>query len=161
MQYCSLQHWALVSPPGKSTAKHHFCLEQTASFFLVLLVIAFHSSLVAYWTPSHLGCSSFSVISFCLFILFKGFSQQEYWSGLPFPLSVDHILSELFTVILHGSKSCHGEGACVTQWSYEPCCAGPSKTDRWQGRALTKHGPLEEEMANYFRILAARTSWTV
>ena len=26
-----------------------------------------------------------------------GFSQQEYWSGLPFPLPVDHVLSELFT----------------------------------------------------------------
>ena len=24
-----------------------------------------------------------------------GFSRQEYWSGLPFPSPVDHILSEL------------------------------------------------------------------
>ena len=30
-----------------------------------------------------------------LFILFMGFSRQEYWSGLPFPSPVDHILSEL------------------------------------------------------------------
>jgi len=28
-----------------------------------------------------------------------GFSQQEYWSGLPFPPPVDHILSEFFTLI--------------------------------------------------------------
>ena len=34
-----------------------------------------------------------------LFILFMGFSQQEYWSGLPFPPSVDHGLSELSTMI--------------------------------------------------------------
>ena len=27
------------------------------------------------------------VTSFCLFILFMGFSWQEYWSGLPFPSS--------------------------------------------------------------------------
>ena len=27
-----------------------------------------------------------------------GFSRQEYWSGLPFPSPVDHILSDLFTV---------------------------------------------------------------
>ena len=33
-----------------------------------------------------------------LFILFIGFSQQEDWNGLPFPSSVDHILSELFTI---------------------------------------------------------------
>ena len=30
--------------------------------------------------------SSFSILSFCLFILFMGFSRQEYWSDLPFPL---------------------------------------------------------------------------
>ena len=27
-----------------------------------------------------------------------GFSRQEYWSGLPFPYPVDHILSELSTM---------------------------------------------------------------
>ena len=26
------------------------------------------------------------------------FSRQEYWSGLPFPPPVDHILSEVFTL---------------------------------------------------------------
>ena len=37
-----------------------------------------------------------------------GFSRQEYWSGLPFPSPVDHVLSELSTmthlswVVLHG-----------------------------------------------------------
>ena len=33
----------------------------------------------------------------CL-ILFMGFSRQEYWSGLPFPSPVDHILSDLSTM---------------------------------------------------------------
>ena len=36
-----------------------------------------------------------SVSYLCLFILFMGFSRQEYQSGLPFPSPVDHILSEL------------------------------------------------------------------
>ena len=31
-------------------------------------------------------------------ILSMAFSRQEYWSGLPFPPPVDHVLSELFTV---------------------------------------------------------------
>ena len=53
---------------------------------------------VAYWAPIDLGSSSFSVLSFCLFILFTGFSRQEYWSGLPFPSSVNHILSDLSTM---------------------------------------------------------------
>ena len=30
---------------------------------------------------------------------------------------------------IHGPQSCHGEGAHITQWSYEPCHAGPPKTD--------------------------------
>ena len=47
---------------------------------------------------TYLGSSSFSILSFCLFILFMGFSRQEYWSGLPFPSSVDHILSDLSTM---------------------------------------------------------------
>ena len=33
-----------------------------------------------------------------LFILFMGFSRQEYWSGLPFPSPVDHVLSEFSTM---------------------------------------------------------------
>ena len=49
------------------------------------------SILGTYWS----GSSSFRVLSFCLFTLFMGFSRQEYWSGLPFPSPVDHILSEL------------------------------------------------------------------
>ena len=37
---------------------------------------------------------TFSILSFCLFILFMGLSRQEYWSGLLFPSPVDHVLSE-------------------------------------------------------------------
>ena len=36
---------------------------------------------------------------FLPFILYRGFSRQEYQNGLPFPSPVDHILSKLFTVI--------------------------------------------------------------
>lgn len=42
-----------------------------------------------------------------IFVLLMGFSWQEYWSGLPFPPPVDHVLSELstmtylFWVVLH------------------------------------------------------------
>ena len=37
-------------------------------------------------------------LSFCLFIQFMGFSWQEYWSGLPLPPPMDHVLSEFSTV---------------------------------------------------------------
>ena len=61
-------------------------------FFVELFL---HWSAVAYWVPTNLGSSSFSVLSFCLFM---GFSRQEYWGSLPFPSPVDHILSELSTM---------------------------------------------------------------
>ena len=68
--------------------------------------LLFPSSILDTFQPG--GSSSSSVISFCLFILFMGFLQEEYWSGLPFPPPVDHVLSEFFTmthtfwVALHG-----------------------------------------------------------
>ena len=64
----------------------------------LFLEVFLHWFPVAYWVPTDLGRSSFSVLSFCLFLLFMGFSRQEYWSGLPFPSPVDHILWELSTM---------------------------------------------------------------
>ena len=78
-----------------------FVLSRTISNYLCC-------SPVAYWTPSDLGGSSSSVVSFCIFILFMGFSRQEHWCGLPFPPPVDHILSELFTVMPSSWVTLHG-----------------------------------------------------
>ena len=55
MQYCSLEHQILLSPPDTFTAKHHFHFGPATSFFLELLVIALCSTLVAYCIPSNLG----------------------------------------------------------------------------------------------------------
>ena len=54
---------------------HCFCFGSVSSFFLELFL---HTSPVAYWASTDLGSSSFSVISFCLFIVFMGFPRQEY-----------------------------------------------------------------------------------
>ena len=99
MQYCSLQHQSLLPSPVTSTTGYCFCFGSISSFFLELFL---HSSLVAYWAPTNLGSSSFSALSFCLFILFLGFSRQEFRSGLPFPSSVNHVLSE-FSNMTHPS----------------------------------------------------------
>ena len=95
MQYCSLQHQTLLLSPVISTTGCCFCFGSISSFFLELFL---HWSPVAYWAPTDQGRSSFSVLSFCPFILFMGFSRQEYWSGLPFPSLVDHVLLELSTM---------------------------------------------------------------
>ena len=95
IQYCSLQHQTLFPSPVTSTTGYCFCFGSMSSFFLELFL---HWTPVVHWSPTDLGSSSLSILSFCLFILFMGFSRQEYWSGLPFPSPVDYILPELSTV---------------------------------------------------------------
>ena len=53
------------------------CCFHFVSASSILLELFLHSCLVSYWAPTNLGSSSFSVVSFCLFILFMGFSRQE------------------------------------------------------------------------------------
>ena len=105
MQYCSLQHWTLLLSPVTSTTGCCFCFGSTPSIFLELFL---HWSPVAYRAPTVPGSSSFSVLSFCLFIQFMGFSRQECWSGLPFPSPVDHILSGLSTMTHPSWVALHG-----------------------------------------------------
>ena len=95
MQSYSLQHQTLLPSPVTSTTGCCFCFGSISSSFLELFL---HCSPVAYCVSTDLGSSSFRDLSFCLFILFMGFSRQEYWSGLPFPSPVDHVLSELSTM---------------------------------------------------------------
>ena len=95
MQYCSLQHRTLLQSPVIPTAECCFHFGSASSFLLELFL---HSSPVTYWAPTDLGRSSFSVISFCLFLLFMGFLRQECWSGFPFLSPGDHILSEVSTM---------------------------------------------------------------
>ena len=105
MQYCSLQHQTLLPSPVISTTGCCFHFGSVSSFFLELFL---HSSPVAYWTPTDMGSSSFSVLSFCLFILFMGFSRQEYWSGLLFPSPVNHVLSEFSIMTRSSCVALHG-----------------------------------------------------
>ena len=64
-----LTPWTLFLSPVTSTAEFCFCTGSIPSFFLELFL---HWSPEAYWIPTDLGSSSFSILSFCLFILFMG-----------------------------------------------------------------------------------------
>ena len=105
----SLCHPMNCSTPGFPV---HHCLPEFAQTHVHWVILSgavspsFPSNLLdTYWLG---GGSSSSVISFCPFILFVGFSRQAYWSGLPFPSPVEHNLSELsamtclYWVALHG-----------------------------------------------------------
>ena len=61
MPYCSLQHWTLLLSPVTFTTGYCFCFGSLPSFFLELFL---HWSPVAYWAPTDLGSSSFSILSF-------------------------------------------------------------------------------------------------
>ena len=79
MQYCSLQHWILLLSPVTSTTQYCFCFDSIPSFFLKLFL---HWSPVAYWAPTDLGSSSFSILSFCPFILFTEKEMATHSSTL-------------------------------------------------------------------------------
>ena len=63
MQHCSLQHQTLLLSPVISTAGYCFCFGSIPSFISPLI----SSNILGTYSP---GDSSFSILSFCLFILF-------------------------------------------------------------------------------------------
>ena len=88
-----LHHRILFSPLDTSTTEHSFCFDSAFSFFLELFLCF---SPVAYWAPTNLGSSSFSVISFCLFILFMGILRQKFWNCFAIPFfSGPHFVNTL------------------------------------------------------------------
>ena len=100
-----LQQLTLLPSPVTSTTVQCFCF---GFLFIVSYELFLHSSPVTYWAPIDLGSSSFNVLSFCLFILFVGFSRQEYWSGSRFLSPVDHVLSELSPMTHPSWVALHG-----------------------------------------------------
>ena len=106
MQYCFLHHWTLLLSSVTSTAWYCFFFGSIPSFFLELFL---HRSPVACWAPTDLGISSFSILSFCLFILFMGVLKARIlkWFAIPFssgPRSVMEVVKqEMATVNINMS----------------------------------------------------------
>ena len=59
IQYCSLQHQTLLPSLVTSTSVCCFCFGSVSLFFLEFFL---HWSPVAYWAPTDLGSSSFSIL---------------------------------------------------------------------------------------------------
>ena len=74
MQYFSLQNQTFLLSPVQSITRHCFCFGSFPSFFLELFL---HWSPVAFWAPTNLGSSSFSVLSFYHFMLLICFQGKN------------------------------------------------------------------------------------
>ena len=83
MQYCSLQHQTLLPSPATFTIGCCFHFVSFSSFFLDLFL---HWSPVAYWAPTDLGSSSFSVLPFLPFHTVLGVLNTRIleWFVIPF-----------------------------------------------------------------------------
>ena len=81
--YAILQHRTLLPSPVTSTPRCCFCFGSVSSFCLELFL---HWSPVACWAPTNLGSSSFSILSFSLFILIHGVLKARIlkWFAIPF-----------------------------------------------------------------------------
>ena len=166
------QHRTLLPSPVISTTGCCFHFGSVSSFFLESFLF---SSPVAYWAPTDRGSSSFSVVSFCLFIQLMGFSWQLYWIGLQFPLPVHHILSELSTVSGGDMHPCGDIWLICLRW---PCRAwliaslsyaspfNHNKALRCRAmqeiriQSLGLGNPLEKEMTTHSSFLAWEIPWT-
>ena len=114
---CPLNQWC---HPGISSSAHPLLLPSASSSFLELALCI---KWPQYWSfsfsisPSseYLGLISFRTDWFDLLAV-----QWTYKSLLQ-----HHNSKALWS--LHGSQPCHGQGACVTQWSSEPCRAAATE----------------------------------
>ena len=115
MQYCSLQHLTLFSPPDipwislcfdPDSSGFDFILSGSISNFSLLFT---SSILDTFWS----GNSFSSVIYFCFFIVSMGFCKQEYWNGLTSPPLVDQfcqnsLISCYYDLPIYDGPTCHG-----------------------------------------------------
>ena len=84
MKYCSLQHRTWLPSAVTFTTGCCFCFGSVSSFLLELFL---HWSPGAYWAPSDLGSSSFSVLSFLPFHAVHGVLKVRILKWFAIPLS--------------------------------------------------------------------------
>ena len=125
--------WASMSPEGQHTDVNS-CF---SSDYICIVVIQSLSCVRLFATPWTAACPSLS----------------------PRVCPDSCSLSQWCYLTISSSATFVDHSLIMAKWSYEACSGGPPKTDGSQWRVLTKHGALEEGMANHSSILAVRTPW--
>ena len=128
MQYCSLQHQTLLPSPVTSVTGCCFCFVSVSSFFLDLFI---QSPPVAYRAPTNLGSSSFSVLSFCFFIVFMGLM-----GGAVFPF---YYLTSAQTMVENSDKMWSPGEVNGKQFQYS-CFENPKNSMKRQKDRTLKDG---------------------
>ena len=121
--YCWSLTWRMLSITWLACEMSAFVRQFEHSLGLPFLVIGMKTDLFQSWGHCwvfqicwHIECSTFTAPSFRIWNSstgipsppFMGFSRQEYWSGLPFPSPVDHIVSDLSTMTHPSWVAPHG-----------------------------------------------------
>ena len=101
----SLQYWALLPSPVTSTTGCCSCFGSISSFFLELFL---HWSPVAYWAPTDLESSSFSILSFLPFHTVHGVLKARILKWFAILFSSGSHLSELSTMTHPSWVALHG-----------------------------------------------------
>ena len=104
MQYGSLQHRTLLSPPNTSMTGHHFCFVPASSFFLALFLL---SSLVAYWTPTADGDCSHEIKRRLLLgrKVMTNLDSMLKSRDITLPTKVCLVKAIVFPVLMYGCES--------------------------------------------------------
>ena len=104
MQYCSLQHRALLPSPVTSTTGCCFCVG-SISILSGIISPLISSSILGIYPP---GEFIFQCPIFLPFHTVPGVLEARILNGLPFPSPVDHVLSELSTITCPSWVALHG-----------------------------------------------------
>ena len=136
MQYCSLQHWTWLPSPVTTTTGCCFCFGSIPYFFLELFL---HWSPIAYWAPTCLGSSSFSILSFCPFKLFMythTLIQWEYYSTMRTeenPVAVCNSLNEAWGHYAKWNKAGRKRQVLYDMYFiYTSCKCNLKKPNQWK-----------------------------
>ena len=111
MQYCSLQHETLISPPDTSTSECCFCFSQASSFFQQLFLCF---SPVAYWT--HPSLAAHLLVSYVFTFSYPSWGSQGKNTGVVcHSLLSGDVLSELSTMTCPSRVALHGVAHSFTE----------------------------------------------
>ena len=115
-------------PTDTPTTKHHFHFGPAASFFLDPLVIAFHSSPIAYWTLSDLGELIFRCHIFFPFHTVHGvlLARILKWFAIPPPLYDFFFLSEFSNSFISNKRPLYDK-TVFHERHFTPCTTINSK----------------------------------